>query len=182
MGLNGSIEGSNPSFSVSATPRSRTPAEGWQSGRMRRSRKPLSVQADRRFKSSPLRSSFPESDAGDIGFGMSSADDRHGDAGTDAAGGDEPAHRAVGETDAAMGNRGTENASDVVEPVQSDLAGTARVLLKNRGACAQREGERRPDVPRSQLDRLLDEELTERGGRRRLPHDGLEDPDDASQP
>src|SRR4051794_8291323 len=30
--------------------------EGWQSGRMRRSRKPLSVQADRRFKSSPLRS------------------------------------------------------------------------------------------------------------------------------
>ena len=29
--------------------------EGWQSGRMRRSRKPLSVQADRRFKSSPLR-------------------------------------------------------------------------------------------------------------------------------
>src|SRR5579862_6460232 len=64
MGLNGSIEGSNPSFSVSATPRSRTPAEGWQSGRMRRSRKPLSVQADRRFKSSPLRSIHPESDAG----------------------------------------------------------------------------------------------------------------------
>jgi hypothetical protein len=31
-------------------------SEGWQSGRMRRSRKPLSVQADRRFKSSPLRS------------------------------------------------------------------------------------------------------------------------------
>jgi hypothetical protein len=30
-------------------------AEGWQSGRMRRSRKPLHVQACRRFKSSPLR-------------------------------------------------------------------------------------------------------------------------------
>src|SRR6476659_10124808 len=60
MGLNDSIEGSNPSFSASATPRSRTPAEGWQSGRMRRSRKPLSVQADRRFKSSPLRSDRAE--------------------------------------------------------------------------------------------------------------------------
>src|SRR6476661_2419264 len=45
MGLNGSIEGSNPSFSVSAAPAAalRPPAEGWQSGRMRRSRKPLSV-------------------------------------------------------------------------------------------------------------------------------------------
>ena len=32
--MNVSIEGSNPSFSAS---------EGWQSGRMRRSRKPLSV-------------------------------------------------------------------------------------------------------------------------------------------
>jgi hypothetical protein len=30
-------------------------SEGWQSGRMRRSRKPLGVQASRRFKSSPLR-------------------------------------------------------------------------------------------------------------------------------
>src|SRR5690242_18751221 len=45
MGLNGSIEGSNPSFSASAAPAAvlRPPAEGWQSGRMRRSRKPLSV-------------------------------------------------------------------------------------------------------------------------------------------
>src|SRR6185312_1206937 len=45
MGLNGSIEGSNPSFSASAAPSAvlRPPAEGWQSGRMRRSRKPLSV-------------------------------------------------------------------------------------------------------------------------------------------
>src|SRR5262245_27446201 len=30
--------------------------EGWQSGRMRRSRKPLEVQASRGFKSLPLRS------------------------------------------------------------------------------------------------------------------------------
>src|ERR1700757_754394 len=45
MGLNGSIEGSNPSFSAGAAPAAvlRPPAEGWQSDRMRRSRKPLSV-------------------------------------------------------------------------------------------------------------------------------------------
>src|SRR5262245_30287947 len=59
MGLNGSIEGSNPSFSASAAPAAvlRPPAEGWQSGRMRRSRKPLSVV--RRIESSNLSPSAP---------------------------------------------------------------------------------------------------------------------------
>jgi hypothetical protein len=67
MGLNGSIEGSNPSFSASAAPAAvlRPPAEGWQSGRMRRSRKPLSVV--RRIEgSNPSPSALhAESDAGD---------------------------------------------------------------------------------------------------------------------
>jgi hypothetical protein len=67
MGLNGSIEGSNPSFSASAAPAAvlRPPAEGWQSGRMRRSRKPLSVV--RRIEGSNPSPSAPrpESDAGD---------------------------------------------------------------------------------------------------------------------
>src|SRR5438045_2356783 len=35
MGLNDSIEGSNPSFCASATPRSRTPAAGRQSRRLK---------------------------------------------------------------------------------------------------------------------------------------------------
>lgn len=63
MGLNGSIEGSNPSFSVSAAPAAvlRAPAEGWQSGRMRRSRKPLSVV--RRIESSNLSPSAPWAEA-----------------------------------------------------------------------------------------------------------------------
>ncbi len=37
--------------------RLKTNLEGWQSGRMRRSRKPFGVKASRRFKSSPLRHS-----------------------------------------------------------------------------------------------------------------------------
>ena len=49
------LEGSNPSFSA-LRPKGHA-AEGWQSGRMRRSRKPLRVVRLRRgFKSLPLRS------------------------------------------------------------------------------------------------------------------------------
>src|SRR3982751_6847288 len=68
MGLNGSIEGSNPSFSASAAPAAvlRPPAEGWQSGRMRRSRKPLSVV--RRIEGSNPSPSAPraETDADNL--------------------------------------------------------------------------------------------------------------------
>jgi hypothetical protein len=64
--MNVSIEGSNPSFSASAAPSAvlRPPAEGWQSGRMRRSRKPLSVV--RRIEGSNPSPSAPhaESDGG----------------------------------------------------------------------------------------------------------------------
>src|SRR3954468_5631672 len=71
MGLNGSIEGSNPSFSASAAPAAvlRPPAEGWQSGRMRRSRKPLSVV--RRIEGSNPSPSAPraETDAGNRVWG-----------------------------------------------------------------------------------------------------------------
>jgi hypothetical protein len=64
MGLNGSIEGSNPSFSASAAPAAalRPPAEGWQSGRMRRSRKPLSVV--RRIEGSNPSPSAPRAESG----------------------------------------------------------------------------------------------------------------------
>jgi len=109
-----------------------------------------------------------------------SADDGHRHTGTDAAPRDEPAHRTVGEADAAVRNRGAENASDVVEPVQSDLARPAREFLDDVGARAQGEGERRSDRRRVQVDRLFDEEVAERGRRRRLAHDRLEDPDRVS--
>src|SRR5258707_983394 len=72
MGLNGSIEGSNPSFSASAAPAAvlRPPAEGWQSGRMRRSRKPLSV-VRRIVGSNPSPSALPaETDRGNRVLGV----------------------------------------------------------------------------------------------------------------
>jgi hypothetical protein len=61
MGLNGSIEGSNPSFSVRHRPAEGlfSRSEGWQSGRMRRSRKPFrasgSDEGSNPSPSAPLR-------------------------------------------------------------------------------------------------------------------------------
>jgi len=69
MGLNGSIEGSNPSFSASG-PAGVLHSEGWQSGRMRRSRKPLSVV--RRIEgSNPSPSAQPSGSSSRSRFGGS---------------------------------------------------------------------------------------------------------------
>src|SRR5579859_6312553 len=106
-----------------------------------------------------------------------SAGDGDGHAWADAL--HEPAHRGVGEPDAAVGNGGAENASYVVQSVHADLARAAGEFLKHGGAGAQGEGERSSDIARSQLDRLFDEERAVRGRRRPLAHDRLEDSDRA---
>src|SRR5215471_1916390 len=70
MGVYGSIEGSNSSFSAGAAPAAvlRPPAEGWQSGRMRRSRKPLSVVRRIEGSNPSPSASRAEIDAGNRGI------------------------------------------------------------------------------------------------------------------
>ena len=79
-----------------------------------------------------------------------------------------------------MGDGGAENAAGVVESVQRDLAGAALVFLENVGARAQGQDEGRPDVRRSQLDQLFDEDSPSGVGVDGFAHDRLEDPDSAS--
>src|SRR5580765_6280801 len=74
----------------------------------------------------------------------------------------QPSQGAAVEAHAAVGDSGSENAADVREAVQCDLARAAFELLEHVGASAEREGEGRAGVSGSQLDHFLDEELAPR--------------------